>query len=272
MIKLLCASIVWGSIMAATAQPQLTTNSPVEWLKIVPTHGLRSTNPHIHNQDRLTKILPYAVDVTNQGTQAVELLAIVFNVKYSGKPDTIRKEFIFNSFNTSSDPVVAPGVTRLFTPFRTYNALAAGAQNAYLIAKDGKPMSENIDKYRFVESIQVNVDLVVLADGSYLGPDTTHTIKTYSDRARAFQDMKSELTTRAARREDVRTWLQSIASQNIVHLIRDQSNTAYQDAQTEYARIFLRHLDKVGVEGVVQSISKTSRFQSKLLNLHKGDQ
>ena len=204
--------------------------------------------------DRIGDVLPYSVVVTNAGTTPISALTVVFRYTFLNNPKPTQSTFFYHKFG-QSEPLLAPGVSRLFTPFKTFSALAAGALDAALMRPDRKTrIREPLDNVRAAQKIETSVDLVVSTDGRRVGPDTSQVISVLSQRSQAHDAMKSELLGRLAKGQDVHGWLTSQVNLPIV--VRPNSvNHHYVSVVSTLGGTWLKLLNERGPDALQKFVA-----------------
>ena len=217
----------------AVAQPKMTVDSPLGWIKAEPFHHwnfqTRLKDSHIYNRARLAPAMPYSLTVTDEGNADIVLIALIFEARHGTRTDRYIK--VYNSFHNPKDPILSPGVSRWFSPFNSYNTLAAGATDAGIRNKDGTVVSEPVDELADADSLHASIDLVITREGSYAGPDRAHTIQSLQDERQAYADLRSEYLYRTAYRKDTHAWLRSVAAQRIIKDATDPLSVSHHYAR-----------------------------------------
>lgn len=221
--SLLALLLVLTSTGTLMAEPAITVESPLSWLSITPATDA-SFDAQVHatlTGDVIASIdyaLPYSVVVTNHGSTPIAAITVRFDITTPGVSQPVPWTFFYHQFGLPT-PLIAPGQSRVFTPLRTANALAAGAQAAFIKGKSGSIYrKEPITALSTATALHVAIDLAVAPDGRSAGRDRAEIVKTYHARKQAYTDMRGEVLNKihaSATQEQVLAWLQATPSSSV---------------------------------------------------------
>ncbi|MBS1855624.1 MAG: hypothetical protein JST11_09690 [Acidobacteria bacterium] len=191
--------------------------------------------------------------MTNTGSQSLAGIAIRFRLDFGQR--AVNRDFFYHSFSQPESPVLPGGQSRVFTPLKTANAVAAQATRTQMSAGQGagaspgptNPASEftAMQALASAEQITITIDLAVAADGKIAGPDQALTVKRLSEDLSAYSAMRAECLTRLASGESdssIQAWLEPLATQRV---FRDPSTgfgNRYIDTQKMVASGWLADL------------------------------
>ena len=206
------------------SKPVITVVSPLSWLEISPSTDSQFSQkvngaiaPGVGSA--LASVLPYSVVVTNKGREPIAGLDILFKVKFGDK--IVRRNFIYHTFSQPDRFVVPVGQSRLFTPLKTANALAAGAPTG--TGGNSGPLSSQSDTtalqgFASADEIEISIDLAVAPDGKTAGSDESQTVKRLNQEKNAYRIMHDECLGRLMSGysdASIQEWLGNIASQPV---------------------------------------------------------
>jgi hypothetical protein len=252
-------------IMNAKTPPEITVESPLPWLQILrygdPAFSAKlaeAVSPAAATQ--LATVLPYSVLVSDNGPFPLSGIAIRFSLRNSGK--AVDRDFFYHSFGQSNRPVIPVRGTRLFTPLKTANALAAGARSVSSGGHMGALSSPNdagvLASLAAAESIHVSIDLAIEPSGRFAGPDKTGTVGKLNKQVDAYRVMRDACLSRLGNNdsdESLMVWLASVADQKVFRVQGSTDRSAA--SQKEYASAWLGLL-KAGRRSDLQAlVSKT---------------
>jgi hypothetical protein len=162
MTKFLALLVVMLGSMRAS--PRITVESPLPWLAITADSQVVSKVANIP-----TSVLPYSVAVTNNGTEPIAGIDVLFTLTTAGR--TVRRNFFYHSFGRNQ-PLISSGQSRVFTPLKSATAVASGNRGGSDTFDDAA-----LTILASADTIHVSVDLVVAVDGRSAGADIAKTVK-----------------------------------------------------------------------------------------------
>jgi hypothetical protein len=207
--------------------PSISVQSPLEWLRVTPSTDamFRSRVDQAigwESAEALKDILPYSVVISNLGSESLAAIGLRFELRSEGK--VVYRDFFYHSFLQPGLPVLPAGQSRVFTPLRAANTVAARA----VATKGGSggamtTLTENqLSAIRQIASageIRVSIDVAVAQDGRTAGPDRALALKQMARGFEAFITMREECVSRLRRGDSdaaMQSWLAPYAAQRIV--------------------------------------------------------
>jgi hypothetical protein len=224
-------TLCFATLMSVSAQPKITVDSPLAWVAITP-----STDHHFSSKVKsligaeaasaISDVLPLSVLVANTGSQP--LVGIDVRFSFGSGPTPIVRNFFYHSFPEPTRPVLPPGRTLLFTPFRDANAIAArsiavrGGQGGQGGAVRHDTKWSGTELFRLLmaaDTLRISVDLAVSADGRVAGQDLAMTLRDLAEERDAYAKTRLELLRFFAEgrsNDSIQSWLSSLANRRLV--------------------------------------------------------
>lgn len=178
----------------------------------------------------LASVLPYSVVVTNNSLISLTGIDIRFSIGVEGR--TVIKHFFYNSLESPSSPIISPQQSRLFTPLKRANEVAArivstqgkmSGGGSVLFSGDATTMRD----LAAAQQLTISVDLILTVDGQVLGLDRAGTIKKYTQMMSEYSDMRNECLKRLSRGDSDTSIEQWLAPRSQQILTRDaETNVA----------------------------------------------
>jgi len=156
----------------------------------------------------LSPILPYAVIVSNDSSQAVTALTVQYSVKNpAGKPITYR--VTLSTLNRAREEMLLPGELALFVPQQKLCAkLRSGSKKMALNKATFNWPSQNL--FDSQTEIQISIDVAIFEDGSALGTDAGNTVARRNAHLAAGHDIATSVLARSG--ADLKSYLSQLAS------------------------------------------------------------
>jgi hypothetical protein len=251
MERLLVVLLLCVSCMGQQLPTMLVDSPPLAWV-----HVSSRSDPgflqqvsramNLNAYSKLERVLPYSVVVTNAGTTPISAIGIRFAVTTAGK--IVNRDFFYQSFNQPAHPILAPGVSRLFTPLKAANAVAAGAPWARGGGDAGpSALPSEAGAIRMLDAadgIRASIDLVVAPDGRLAGPDKMSTVWKLTSQMRGYSELREQCLEKLRRNdsdESMERWLNTVASQSVLRDMQSGLVDRSTSVQIQYAKSWLTY-------------------------------
>jgi hypothetical protein len=214
------------TINGAQGAPKISVESPLAWLRITP-----GTDPAftakvnaVLGSDALAMIadvLPYSVVVSNTGSEPLAGIGLRFALRI--KDSVVTRDFFYHSFGEPQRPVLPAGQSRVFTPLKTANMIAAkatvhGGSGGFSGPRPGQSEPSVVQLLSTAEEIRISVELAVAQDGRAAGPDRPLTVMRYKQDLETYTSMRDECLARLAHgdsAESIEAWLAPLSTQKV---------------------------------------------------------
>jgi hypothetical protein len=150
-------------------------------------------------------LLPYTVAVKNSGSAPITGLDLLYTAMVGGKP--IHRNFFYSSPDLIADksPLLLPGQEIVLSPDHKSNMAVITHQPSV------SPQPETITFFQAAQSVEMSVDLVILAGGQVEGPDLAGTLHKLQQTVDTYRKFRQTLLTRLQGTESdasLTSWLQ----------------------------------------------------------------
>jgi len=241
--------------MNVKSAPMVVDKSPLSWLTVVSssTAAFSAQARALLGQDvadSLAAVLPYSIIVTNTSQTPITGSDVRFTLTAGGR--VISKNFFYNSFSPTTNPVLPPGQSRLFTPLRGANAMAAASLTKGVTAPSGgwprsisSADSSTMRDLGAAQLVKVSVDFVVASDGRTAGADRAGTLKKLTQTLIAYRELREQCLDHLVRGDadaTIQEWLRTISSKLLMVDPETGSGDRYTSMQKQLAGQWLTFL------------------------------
>lgn len=238
------ATLVIACGYSAKAQPTLSVNSSVTWLRVTPASdpqfvALAAAACGQQALATIKDVLPYSFVLTNNGSATLVAVGLRFEVAKGGRTTT--RDFFYYSFPDPAKSVIAPGRSILMTPFAWANDVAHNRPRPANSPTGSADDSFVIADLAGADGIRAVIDLLIVQDGRTAGSDSAHNVSQLLSQAQAHYDMTREALMRLQRDDDAQTvaWLAGLSKQQLPPMRPGQTTDRYASMQKTLARGWL---------------------------------